>query len=197
MRLSTSSKTSAVGLARDGTFAERKATISTSSKPSAVGLALGLWVVLSSGCGYSIRPNYNKGVHTVYVPVFRSFTYRKDLNFQLTALVQREIRNRTTFKVVGSPEDADTTLTGTIKFADKIATVESPNNLPRQIMMTLMVEVKWIDNRELDEKKDPLPVVFYEQVNNYPELGETAQLGFTQALEKLAKQIVDTMQEPW
>jgi Lipopolysaccharide-assembly len=166
-------------------------------KTSAVGLALVVCALLASGCGYSLRPNYNRSVHTVYVPVFRSFSYRKDLNLQLTALVQREIQNRTTFKVVGSPEGADTTLTGTIKFADKIATVPNGNNLPRQVMDTLMVEVKWVDNRELDEKKDPAPVVFYEQINNYPELGETSQLGFTKALEKLARQIVDTMQEPW
>jgi hypothetical protein len=162
-----------------------------------VAFAVAVGVILGSGCGYSLRSNYNKGVRTVYVPVFRSFTYRKDLNQQLTALVQREIQNRTTFKVVGAPEEADTTLTGIIKLADKMATVENPNNLPRQVMATLMVEVKWVDNRELDEKKDYPPAIFTEQINFYPELGETEQLGMTRALEKLARQIVDSMENPW
>jgi hypothetical protein len=167
---------------------------------AAVSLARGALVLaplLLGGCGYSVRPNYDKNIKTIYVPMFRSFSYRKDVQFQLTYLVQHEIQNRTPWKVVTEPEGADATLTGVIKFVDKMATVESPNNLPRQVTATLMVEAKLVDNRELDVKKDFPPAVFYEQATFYPELGETSQLGFTRALERLAKQIVDNMENRW
>src|SRR5690242_14745514 len=83
---------------------------------------------LPAGCGYSIRPPFNPNIRTVYVPVFKSTSFRRDLNFQLTYKLQAEIERRTPFQVVGSPDGADSTLEGTITFVDKNAMVESPNN---------------------------------------------------------------------
>jgi hypothetical protein len=153
--------------------------------------------LLLAGCGYSIRPPFDPGIRTVYVPIFRSFTYKRDLNYQLTDLVQQKIRQRTTFKVVGSPEGADATLEGIVKYIDKNSTVESPNNLPRQVTGTLQVEVRFIDNRRIDNKKDYPPNLFQESVTYYPELGETTELGFYKAFDRLADQIVSAMESPW
>ena len=98
--------------------------------------ALGLLLagLLPAGCGYSLRAPYTSKIQTVYVPVFKSQSFRRDLNFTLTRMVQDEIRRRTPFRVVSTPEEADSTLEGTITFVDKNVMVESPNNLPRQIM---------------------------------------------------------------
>ena len=72
-----------------------------------LGLTLGLVVaLLSPGClvtGYSIRPPYNTQIKTVYVPVFKSITFRRDVNLMLTELVIKEIERKTPYKVVGSP----------------------------------------------------------------------------------------------
>src|SRR3954454_16289915 len=97
----------------------------------------------ATGCGYSIRAPFDRSVRTVYVPVFRSITFRRDVNFQLTELVQKEIEKRTPFKVVGTPEGADMILDGEINFADKNIIVENPFNLPRQLTAILFVNVKW------------------------------------------------------
>ena len=116
--------------------------------------ALVLAAVLAgpAGCGYSIRAPFDPAVRTVYVPVFRSITFRRDVNFQLTELVQKEIEKRTPFKVVGTPEGADMILDGEINFADKNIIVENPFNLPRQLTATLIANVKWTHNPPLEKE---------------------------------------------
>src|SRR3954468_21786320 len=96
-------------------------------------LVMAVVLAIPAGCGYSIRAPFDPNIKTVYVPIFRSITFRRDVNFQLTQLVQKEIEKRTPFKVVGTPEGADMILEGEISFADKNIIVENPFNLPRQL----------------------------------------------------------------
>jgi hypothetical protein len=161
--------------------------------------ALVLAAVLAGpiGCGYSIRAPFDPAVRTVYVPVFRSITFRRDVNFQLTELVIKEIEKRTPFKVVGTPEGADMILDGEINFADKNIIVENPFNLPRQLIAILYANVKWTHNPPLEKELTAAPVTVSAQVNFVPEVGETSMTAFLQANQKIAKQIVDMMEEPW
>ena len=85
------------------------------------------------GCGYSIRAPFDKRIKTVFVPVLKTQSFRRDLNLNLCELIQKEIMHRTPYKVVGTPEDADTILEGTINYADKNIVVENPFNLPREL----------------------------------------------------------------
>ena len=157
-----------------------------------------LIALICGGCGYSIRPPYRSDIRTVYIPIIKSTSFRRDINIELTNKLRVEIQNRTPFKVVGSPEGADSTLEGTITMVDKNALVESPNNLPRQIQGTIIVQLKWIDNRlSVEQKRDIAPTVVAESAPFYPELGETAQLGFDKAIDKMVRQIVGMMEEPW
>ena len=161
-----------------------------------VGLAL---ATLSTGCkttGYSIRPPYDTKVKTVYVSVFKSVTFRRDINLMLTELVVKEIERRTPYKVVGTPDDADTTLEGTVNFSDKNVVLENPYNLPRQLTTTMVVLATWTDNKA-EEKKPPNPAIIADTFNFYPEIGETAQAAYYRTCEKLATQIVNMMEMPW
>lgn len=150
-----------------------------------------------AGCGYSVRPPYDANIKTVYVPIFQSVSFRRNLNLELTELVMKEIEKRTPYKVVGSPEGADATLEGIINLADKNLMVENPNNLPRQLSVMLLVSVKFVDNRAGVEKKDVQPAIFVELVPLYPELGETTSSAFQKGMAKLARDIVNTMEQPW
>ena len=168
------------------------------TKPILMILGLAL-ATLSPGCkvtGYSIRAPYDTKIKTVYVPVFKSVTFRRDVNIMLTELVQKEIERRTPYKVVGVPEGADTTLEGTINFSDKNVILENPFNLPRQLTTTMIVMATWTDNNA-EEKKAPNPAIIAETFNFYPEIGESAQAAFYRTCEKLAVQIVNMMEEPW
>lgn len=162
-------------------------------------LLLGLALALTGlpGCGYSLRAPYDTSVQTVYVPLFRSLSFRRELQLQLTELVIKEIEKRTPYKVVGSIEEADTILEGTVNFADKNILVENPFNYPRQLTATLQVSVNWIHNPPLDIEKARAPTLVSETVNFAPELGETSLTAFYKANQNLATQIVDMMEQPW
>jgi len=154
--------------------------------------------LLSFGCGYSVRPPYNREVRTVYVPIFRSLTFRRDLNLMLTEAVAKEIEKRTPYKVVGTPEGADSTLSGEVIFADKNLLVENPQNLPRQLSADLVVNVRWTDNRQnAGDPKDVGSVTMRETVTFSPEFGDTTMMAYQKACQKMAEQIASMMEEPW
>ena len=67
--------------------------------------------------------------------------------------------HRTPYKVVGTPEDADTILEGTINYADKNIVVESPFNLPRELNGTVSVGVKWTHNPPTEAEKTQVPTI--------------------------------------
>ncbi len=169
-------------------------------RPLAPAVLIGLVLTaLAPGCkltGYSIRAPYDTKVKTVYVPIFKSVTFRKDINLQLTELVIKEIERRTPYKVVGSPDDADSTLEGTIIYSEKNIVVENPNNLPRQLTSTIMIAVTWTDNKA-EEKKNDNPALVSDTFNFYPEIGETAEAAFYRTCEKMATQVVNMMEESW
>jgi hypothetical protein len=149
------------------------------------------------GCGYSLRAPFDKSVKTVFVPVFKTQSFRRDVNLNLTELIQKEIMHRTPYKVVGTPEEADTVLEGTISFADKNIVVENPFNLPRELNATINVSVKWTHNPPTEAEKNKPPTIVSETVNFVPEVGETALTAFYAVNQRLAAQIVDMMEQPW
>lgn len=147
--------------------------------------------------GYSFSAPFSNEIKTVYVPVFRSISFRRDVNLQLTELVQKEIERRTPYKVVGTREEADTILDGTVNFADKNIVVENPFNYPRQLQAQLSCAVSWYHNPPTEEELDRGPMTVAENVNFVPEIGETSETAFYRANQWLAKQVVDAMEQPW
>ena len=152
---------------------------------------------IQGGCGYSVRAPFSKDVKTVYVPMFRSITFRRDVGIQLTELVIKEIERRSGFKVVGVQEGADTILDGTVNFADKNLIVENPFNLPRQLTASVNASVSWTHNPPTQEDLDRGPTVIAEILNFVPEIGETSATAFYKTNQAIAKQIVDMMEQPW
>jgi len=150
-----------------------------------------------AGCGYTIRQPFDTAIHTVYVPIFKSISFRRDVNLQLTELVIKEIEDRTPYKVVGKQQGADTILDGTINFADKNLVVENPFNLPRQLVAMLNVSVSWTHNPPTQDDLDRGPTLISEFFNFIPEIGETSKSAFYRTNQVLAKQIVDAMEKAW
>jgi hypothetical protein len=158
-------------------------------------LGLGLGAV---GCGYSIRPPYDRSVRTVYLPVFQSQRFRRDLGIQLTEMLRQEIQERTPYRVVANPEDADARLEGVVTFDDKNVMVENPFNLQRQVLATLAVNVAFTDNRTGQVRERTIPsTIVIESASFYPEIGESATAGFHKAMKRIVRDIVSMMEEPW
>jgi len=149
-----------------------------------------------------VQSLYSCKIHTVYVPVFESNSYRRNLGERLTEAVQKEIERRTPFKVVGTP-DADSVLTGRIVTDAKGVSVEAPTDEPRELQTYFTVQVNWIDRDGVEVQSMqpiPLPDSFVQIFNNgqfYPEVGQSISTAQQAAINQIARQIVGLMEVPW
>jgi hypothetical protein len=140
-------------------------------------------------------------VHTVYVPMIESASFRRDMGEQLTEAVCKEIEKRANFKVVGN-SNADSTLIVKIVNDSKQTVIREPNNEGRDIEVGLVVQVSWTDRRGVLVRDGavPLPPEMISMAGTsrlVPEFGESTASQYEVTMQKLAKQIVNTMEAPW
>jgi hypothetical protein len=166
-------------------------------------LPLLLLPILFGGCAaYQIgnASLYPAEVHTVYVPMFESVSFRRDLGERLTEAVMKEIEKKTPYKVVADP-NADSTLSGRISQETKRVLVGSRTGDPRELQTQISVKVTWLDNRGkmLRTGSDiPLPPALTEATGDVvPEAGQSLAVAQQEAINRLAEQIVGLMEKPW
>jgi hypothetical protein len=168
-------------------------------------VSLVVLIVTIGGCApyrLGVQSLYSCNVRTVYVPVFESDSYRRNLGERLTEAVQKEIERRTPYKVVGTP-NADSVLTGRLLTEAKGVSVEAPTDEPRELQYYFTVRVNWIDRNGVEVQSMqpiPLPDSFVQAFANtqfYPEVGQSISTAQQQAIEQLARQIVGLMEAPW
>ncbi len=161
--------------------------------------------VCGGGCaGYQIGAQslYPAHIHTVYVPIFESSSFRRNLGEQLTEAVQKRIEATTPYKVVGR-SDADSVLSGRIIGETKRVVVGSTTGEAREVQVDLQVEVGWVDRRGAmirQTQSIPLPT----DVTNVggsatfvPEIGQSVATAQQEAIGRVAQQIVGLMEAPW
>ena len=163
-------------------------------------------LVLLGGCaGYQIgnRSLYPAGVRTVYVPMFESNSFRRNLGQQLTEAVQKEIELKTPYKVVGTPE-ADTMLTGRIVDETKRVLIGSRTGEPRELQVNLAIQVSWTDLRQGTVIRQGQPIPLPAEMTPVgasgsvvPQIGQSIATGHQQAIARLAEQIVALMESWW
>jgi hypothetical protein len=164
-----------------------------------------LSLLLLPGCaGYQIgnQSLFPETVHTVYVPVFQSNSFRRNLGERLTEAVVKEIEKRTPYKVISDPS-ADSVLSGNIISENKHALVHCRTGDARESEVDMIVQVSWMDRKGVmirDRKNIPLPEELV-SVNGtsdvVPEVGQSVATAQQEAICKMARQIVDLMEKPW
>lgn len=163
-----------------------------------------VFVVLLSltGCGYNVGSPFSQEIRSVHVPVFKSGSNRRFLEFQLTEAVQKQIQQRTHFRLV-KDEDADTRLTGRIVDLRKSVLGMTELSDARELQVNLLVEVTWEDLRTgkiLDQKQVPLPpemLSLAAQAEFAPEVGQSLATADQALIDRMARNIVDMMEVPW
>jgi len=160
----------------------------------------------TSGCAayrFGNESLYAPDVTTVYVPMIESDSFRRDLGERLTEVVIKEIEAKTPYKVVGTP-DADSILGARLISQRKHVTVENQNDDPRAIDIAMAAEVSWINRRRqplCPPTTIPLPAELFIPMGQtaalLPEAGQSVESQNQVAIERLAQQIVATMEEPW
>lgn len=158
--------------------------------------------LLGSGCGYVVGNQFPREVRSIHVPIFKNNTYRRGLEYQLTEAVQREIQQRTTFRLV-SQDDADTVLTGAIVEARKDVLGQNKFSDPRSLQVNLQVRVTWEDRRSgrvLATDTQPIQpdaIALVGQADFAPEVGQSQATAVQEANARMARKIVDMMENPW
>ena len=166
-------------------------------------LRLALLVALTtiSGCGYMIGTTHDQQIRTVEVPMFESTSFRRGLDLQLTEAVQKQIQQRTPFRVVN--DGGDTRLTGRIIDLRKSVLGETRNDDPRELQVNLALEVVWEDLRAgkvLAQEQIPLTpgmAALRAQAEFAPEVGQSLATATQQAMNQMARHVVDLMETPW
>ena len=154
-----------------------------------------------SGCGYRMGNGFEPEIQSVYVPIFTSQSDRRGLEFQLTEAVQKQIQLRTPFRVVDQPA-ADTQLIGKIVNTRKRVLGETKNDDPRELQMSLTVEVRWENLKTgevLAEKRVPMSqheILLIQNAEFAPEVGQSLATAYQQVMDRMAREIVDLMEAP-
>ncbi len=149
----------------------------------------------AAGCGYSSNGLFRSDVKTVYVEMFASKEFRRDLEFTLTEAVKKRIATGTPYKVVPK-EKADTILKGELLEERQAAYApDFRSRLPREKTLTLAVRVQWQDLRNGRMLADQ-PVLL-QSADYVPPAGESEKYAQERAIEKLAARIVSKMYDEW
>ncbi len=157
-----------------------------------------------AGCApYRIGPQslFDPEIRTVYVPMFESDSYRRNLGERLTEAVVKEIEQRTPYKVVSGP-GADSVLSGRILGDTKRVLAETINDEPREIETQFSVRVQWLGRQQemLGDTTIPLSpaaVSIAQGASVIPEVGRSVAVAQQEAIQEIAVQIVDLMEAPW
>jgi hypothetical protein len=161
--------------------------------------------VVMTGCiGYHAGSGslYAPDVATVYVPMIDSDSYRRDLGEQLTEAIVKEIELKTPYKVVSTP-DADSVLSARLVTDTRKRIIQNGFSDPRVSETELRAEVNWINRRRqplVPAQLVPVPaelLVVSQTSNLIPEAGQSVATSQQHAIERLAQQIVATMEAPW
>jgi hypothetical protein len=170
-----------------------------------VNLQLSIGVLSLGGCiGYQVGAGslYAPDVTTVYVPMIDSDSYRRDLGERLTEAVVKEIELKTPYKVVSTP-DADSILSARLITDTRRTLIENAFDDPRLSETEMRAEVTWLNRRRLPivpMQAVPVPpqlIPISQTSTLVPESGQSVATSQQQAIERLAQQIVSTMEAPW
>jgi hypothetical protein len=164
-----------------------------------------LLLVAFGGCAMYHVGNaslYPAEVHTIYVPMFESASFRPGMGERLTEAVMKQIEAKTPYKVDSNP-NADSVLSGRIENEGKRVTIGARTGDPRELQTQISVKVSWIDNRGQMLRPAsviPLPPAVTDVQGTgtlVPEVGQSVAVAQQEAINRLAEQIVGLMEKPW
>lgn len=169
-------------------------------------MAVGLlfWIALApAGCenvdptrGYSSRSLYRTNIRTVFVEMFESESFRRQVEFELTRAVCEQLELHSPYKVVSDRRKADTVLKGTInRIVENPLAQQRELDRPLASEVTLVVTIRWEDQRTGDYLIDDRQ---FKASGNYAALlGASRDSAAKEAANDLAVRIVEAMEAPW
>ena len=147
--------------------------------------------------GYSNGSIYPTNISTVASPIFTSDSYTRDVEFQLTDALIKEIEARTPYKVVAA-DHADTVLLGQIRKVELDQLSKSRlTGLSEEVILSVTIDFQWKDQRSgkpLLERKGFAGNALF--VPSRPS-SESIELGQFSVVQQLARDVVSELQAEW
>lgn len=157
-------------------------------------LTLILLSSLLAGCGYSPGFQLPRGVQKISVPVFRNETipFRRDIEFELSRAVKRELQLRTDARLV-SEESADAVLRGSILEFRQGVLVEGSEGSIQEVGIVVRVALRLMRTRD---QRLLLERVVEDMASFSGTAGESLEDARSEAVEEIARRLVAEL-EPW
>lgn len=147
--------------------------------------------------GYSANSVYPTQIRSVAVPIFTSKSFVRDVEFELTDALIKEIEARTPYKVT-SESSADTIILGQIWAIELNQLSKSPlTGLTEEEVVSVTIDFTWKDLRNgkvLVERRSFSGHGLF--VPSRP-TGEPIEIGQFAAVQRLAQDIVAEMRADW
>jgi hypothetical protein len=147
--------------------------------------------------GYAPVGVFPTGVRSIAVPIFTNRTYSRDVEFELTDALIKQIESQTPYKVM-SQADADTVLTGQIRNIQLDHLSKSrQTGLTEEVIVSVTIDFQWKDARSgrvLVERRSFAGHGLF--VPSRP-TGEPIELGTSAAVQQLARDVVAELQAQW
>jgi hypothetical protein len=147
--------------------------------------------------GYSTAPAFRADVTSVAVPIFANDTHVRELEFELTDALVKEIQTRTPYAVLPSAR-ADTVLLGRIRRVEFDSLSKSRlTGLSEEVVLSVTIDFEWRDLRT-----DALLVARHAFeagglfVPSRP-TAEPIEIGRFAVVQQLARDVVSQMHSGW
>lgn len=151
---------------------------------------------LLGGC-YTNQPMYPEDYRTVAVPIFENRTFYRNVEFDVTEALIKEIELRTPYKVVDQAI-ADTLIQGQITTIEqRVVSRRSDIGVVQEIEYQVLANVQWKDLRSGRTIMDRQGL---EAIGRYiptTPVGETPDIAQHAAVERMSRDIVDAMRSDW
>ena len=180
-----------------GTHARRSASIAHYLPPTAYCLLLSAYCLLFfPACGYHVAGQATRitpDVKTIAVPPFKNLSSTFRIEQQVTAAVTREFLERTHYRILPNPGDADAVLKGTIKeVRARAITFDVNTGLATSLQVQVTADVKLEDVHSHKLLFSNSNYVFHEEY----QVSETPSALFEEdkpALDRLAHDLARTL----
>lgn len=183
--------------------ADRTSAIARCRRSLVIAGSLALALLLPTGCatdpreGYAATNPYTSSVRTIAVPIFQNRSYLRNFEFDLAEALLKRITTSTPYSVTGEAA-ADTILRGTITDISMTELSRDPRTgLANEMMVRVTVDFEWSDLRSgkaLVARTGFVTSALF--VPSRP-AREPLELARFEAVQQLARDLVDQMQSAW
>jgi hypothetical protein len=167
-------------------------------------LAACLALAWPTGCseplaGYSFERPYPSDVETVFVKMATRGpgVYRRGLEFRVTEAVCKQLELDTPYRIA-SAADADTQLTLGVELVRQGVLSHNPDTgRPQELEVTLVAEYEWKDLRDGRVRRQARNLRVSGAYAPPAPMGEDFFLGSEDAVNRLAKRVVEQLERDW